>query len=94
MSVSHTVGAGAVLTGGPALCGSGLLQLYQGPHHRRQSAGSVPPAGLPLATASTAATATAALLLVSRLRQRLLTLWRRSTPAEKDLLKSLKVCVK
>lgn len=74
VSVSHTVGVGAVLTGGPALCGSGLLQLYQGPHHGRQGTGCLSTTGLPLADA---------LPLVSGLRQRLFTLWRRRTPAEK-----------
>lgn len=75
MSVSHTVGVGAVLTGGPALCRSGLLQLYQGSHHGRQSTGCVPTASLPLADA---------LLLVSGLRQRLFTLWRWRTPEERS----------
>lgn len=75
MSVSHTVvGAGAVLTGGPALSRSGLFQLYQGPHHGRQSAGRLSPTG--------------ALLLVSGRRQGLFALGRRRTPAEQDLSKS------
>ena len=73
-SVSHTVGGGAVLTGGPALCGSGPLQLYQGPHHGCQGAGRLFPTGLPLA-----------LLPVSGLGQRLLTLRRGRAPAEQDL---------
>lgn len=70
----NTMGAGGVLTGGPALCRSGLLQLYEGPHHRRQGTRCVPPAGLPLADT---------LLLVSALGQRLVTLGRRCTPEEK-----------
>lgn len=74
VSGSHTVGVGAVLTGGPALCGSGLLQLYQRPHHGRQGTGCLSTTGLPLGDT---------LLLVSGLRQRLFTLWRRRTPAEK-----------
>lgn len=74
VSGSHTVGVGAVLTGGPALCGSGLLQLYQSPHHGRQGTGCLSTTGLPLGDT---------LLLVSGLRQRLFTLWRRRTPAEK-----------
>lgn len=65
------------LTGGPALRGPGLLQFYQGPHHGRQGTG-LSTTGLPLP---------AALLLVSGLRQRLLTLGRRRTPAERDLSK-------
>lgn len=59
------MGTEGVLTGGPALCRSGLLQLYEGPHHRCQGTRCVPPAGLPLANA---------LLLVSALGQRLVTL--------------------
>lgn len=81
MSVSHTVGVGAVLTGGPARCCSGLLQLYQGSHHGRQSAGCLPSAGLPQADA---------LLLVSGLRQRLFALWRWRTPEERSSVNHLK----
>lgn len=78
MSVSHTVGGGDVLTGGPALGGFGLFQLYQGSHHGRQGAGSLSTTGLPLV-----------LLLVSGLR--LFTLWRRRTPAGQDLSNSFKI---
>lgn len=73
---------GGGLTGGPALRGSGLLQLYQGPHHGRQGTGRLSTTGLPLP---------AALLLVSGLRQRLFTLRRRRTPAERDLIKPPKI---
>lgn len=59
------MGTAGVLTGGPALRRSGLLQLYEGPHHRRQGTRCVPPAGLSLADA---------LLLVSALGQRLVKL--------------------
>lgn len=78
VSGRHTVGGGAVLTGGPALCGSGLLQLYQGPHHGRQGGGPLPGAGLPLTL----------LLLPVLLLQRLLTLRGGRTPAEQKRVES------
>ena len=68
-----------VLTGGPAFCGFGLLQLNQGPHHGRQGAGSFPPTRLPL---------TGALVLVFGLSQSLLALRRGRTPADQELSNS------
>lgn len=73
--MSHTVGVRAVLTGGTALCRSGLLQLNQGPHHGGQGTGHLSAAGLPL---------TDALLLESWLRQRFFTFQRGWTPTGKE----------
>lgn len=82
MSESHTMVGGAVLTGGPGICGFSLLQLYQGPHHGCQGTGSFSVTSFLVAST---------LLLVSDLKNRLFTLWRRCTPVGEDLCKSLTV---